>query len=395
MLINIILLLSLVVPGSLPDDVTAQSETQIQEFSIFEPVDRNEYILGAGDVLQLVVEGGTSEAMIISGLSSISPCQVSGDGIIQISGIGQLNVMGLTIEQAEEALQRLARLYYYRVNVGMSLVQPRTVKVWITGMVARPGQYTLYAINRVSDLVSAAGGMSSYSSRVGWMFTASGDSILVDLHFDPNTGRPVSDPFVDGGAGVVFELVRSPVYVVRPGIRNYNDAYAVPEVETWEASPGETVEDLMYRIGGITGNVDLARSTLVSLQGSSPIWVEDQGFSEEEVLAGDTLRLVVQGNDIYVAGAVHQRGIVSYTPGTTVRVYVERAGGKVYNGNTGGTTITRDGVLIASGGEALDVEALPGDVIEVPYNWVARHAQEIGIVATVVGITSVIINWSR
>jgi len=189
------------------------------------------------------------------------------------------------------------------------------------------------------------------------MITETGDSVFVNLHFDALTHRPVCDPFVDGGAGDVFELVTSPVYVVRPGIRNYNDAYAVPEIETWEPLPGETVEDLMYRIGGITGNVDLARSILITSRGRS--------------------------------------GIISYIPGASARVYVERAGGKLYNENSGGTTVTRDGVLIASGEDALNEEVLPGDVIEVPYNWVAQHAQEIGILATVVGITSVIINLSR
>jgi protein involved in polysaccharide export with SLBB domain len=389
-----LLILSLVSLG----DVTEQTSTQnnqVPQFSIFEPVDRTEYCLGAGDVLQVVVEGGTSEPMILSGLTSISTCQVSGDGILQISGIGQLNVQGLTIIEAEEALQRLLVSYYPGTHIGLSLLQPRTVKLWITGMVANPGSYSLYAINRVSDLVTQAGGMSSYCSRLGWMVTADGDSVYIDLHFDPRTGRPLSDPFVDGGAGVVFGLVMSPVYVVRPGIRNYTDSYTVPEVETWESYPGETVETLLYRIGGITGDVDLARSTLISRGGSSPIWIQDQGFSREVVLAGDTLRLVVQGNDIYVAGAVHQRGIIAYSPGAVVRVYVEQAGGKVFNANLGGTTLTRNGVCIASGEDALEMQALPGDVIEVPYNWVARHSPEIGILATAVSITSIIINLSR
>ncbi|MCD6588647.1 MAG: polysaccharide biosynthesis/export family protein [Candidatus Fermentibacteraceae bacterium] len=383
------------VPGELPEDASSAPEVQASQFSIFESVDGDEYILGAGDILQVVVEGGISEVMMVSGLGSITTSQVSGDGRIQVSGIGQLSVTGLTINQAEQALRALTRRYYSHVEIGLSLLQPRTVRVWITGMVAHPGRYTLYAINRVSDLVSAAGGMSSYSSRTGWMITETGDSVYVDLHFDPLTGKPVCDPFVDGGAGVVFELLISPVYVLRPGVRNYNDAYAVPEVETWDAVPGETVEDLMYRIGGISGNIDLARSVLITRRGTSPVWVKNQGFSLTPVEAGDTLRLVVEGNDIYVAGAVHQRGIISYTPGATARVYVERAGGKVYNASIGGTTVTRNGVVIASGDDALETEVLPGDVIEVPYNWVAQHAQEIGILATVVGITSVIINLSR
>jgi len=394
-MMSVFLLISMAALGDIFGGVSPGTETQVQDYTIFEPVDRNEYALGAGDILQLVVEGGTSEAMIMSGLPSLSACQVSGDGIIQVSGIGQLNVMGMTINNAQEALQRLLVMYYPGTHIGLSLQQPRTVKVWITGMVANPGSYSLYAINRVSDLVGLAGGMSSYCSRFGWMVKADGDSVSIDLHFDPRTGKPVSDPFVDGGAGVVFGLVISPVYVLRPGIRNYNDSYTVPEVETWESYSDETVEDLLYRIGGITGDVDLSRSTLISGGHSSPVWIQDQGFSTEVVHAGDTLRLVVQGNDIYVAGAVHQRGIIAYTPGAAVRVYVEQAGGQVYNAHLGGTTLTRDGVCIASGEDALETQALPGDVIEVPYNWIARHSPEIGILATVVSITSIIINLSR
>ncbi len=374
---------------------SSQSQPVAWGFSIFEPVDRNTYVVGAGDVLQMVVEGGTSEVMLVSGLSPLSLCKVSGDGIIQLSGIGQLDVSGLTIVEAENALQRLVSRFYPGTAIGLGLIQPRMVKIWINGMVERPGQYQLYAINRVSDLVSEAGGLSAYASRNGWMVTSSGDSVEIDLHFDALTGQPVSDPFVDGGAVVHFSLVSDPVYVLRPGIRNYNDSYRVPEMETWEFMAGETIEDLMYRIGGITGNIDLARSLLVSASGSVPVWSRGEGFSDQLVASGDTLRLVVQGNDIYVAGAVHQRGIIAYTPGTPVRAYVERAGGVVYNGSLGGTTLTRDGVQIASGENALDTEVLPGDVIEVPYGWVARHSQEIGILATVVGITSTIIYLTR
>lgn len=391
----IILLLIFAAIGSGEDDVSSQSGTEIQEFSIFESIDRNDYLLSSGDILQIVVEGGISEAMIGSGLASIGPCQVSSGGAIQISGIGQLLVTEMSINEAEAALQQLANRYYPRIQLGLSLLQPRTVKVWITGMVAMPGRYTMYATSRVSDLVRSAGGMSSFSSRKGWLVTSNSDSIFIDLHFDRETAQPISDPFVTGGSSVSFELITSPVYVVRPGIRSYNDAYAIPEIETWESRENETVEEFIYRIGGITGDIDLARSTLLGTNESTPIWSENVGFSDFEVHSGDTLRLVVHGNDVYVAGAVHQRGIITYMPGVNAEVYIERAGGTVYNGNTGGATITRDGELLASGDDALEMEILPGDIIEVPYGWVASNSYKIGLFATVVGITSVIINLTR
>jgi protein involved in polysaccharide export with SLBB domain len=374
---------------------TQPGSGESQVFTIFEQVDRHSYILGAGDVVQVVVQGGTSELMSLSGLPPQSTCQISGDGVLQFSGVGQVHVAGLTINDAQISLQQLVSLYYPGTTVGLGLLQPRTVKVWINGMVDRPGQYTLYSTSRVSDLVTEAGGMSSYASRTGWMITLQGDSIPIDLHFDRTTGRLASDPFVDGGAVVHFQLVLDPVYVIRPGIRNYTDSYAVPEVETWEWSPEEGISDLIYRIGGVTGNVDLSRSYLISGSERIAVWNRGEGFSSHPVSPGDSLRLVVQGNDVYVAGAVHQRGIIAYSPGAPVSMYVERAGGVLYNGDLKNTTLTRDGVRIAAGREALDIEVLPGDVIEVPYGWVARHAHEIGIVATIVGITSVIVNLTR
>ncbi len=391
----IILLLIFAAIGSGVDEESSQSGTEIQEFSIFESIDRDDYLLSAGDVLQVVIEGGTSVAMMGSGLASIAPCQVSSGGSIQLSGIGQLSVTGMSINEAEVALQQLANRYYHRIQLGLTLLQPRTVKVWITGMVARPGRYTMYATNRVSDLVISAGGMSSFSSRKGWLLTENADSTFVDLHFDPETAQPICDPFVTGGSSVSFLLITSPVYVIRPGVRSYSDAYAIPEIETWDSKQNETVEEFIYRIGGISGDIDLARSTLLGASESTPIWRENFGFSDSEINPGDTLRLVVHGNDVYIAGAVHQRGIVSYMPGADAEVYIERAGGTVYNGNTGGATITRDGALIASGNDALEMEILPGDIIEVPYGWVASNSYKIGLFATVVGITSVIINLAR
>lgn len=391
----VLYLLTALLFAQVSTDQVDQTGTTVQEYSLFEPVNRNEYILGAGDVLQMVVEGGTSEVMLISGLPALSACQVSGDCVIQLPGIGQLNVENLTIAEAERELQRLVALYYPGTSVGLGLLQPRTLKVWINGMVERPGQYTLFSINRVSDLVSEAGGFSSYSSRSGWMVDSQGDSTLVNLQFDRTTGGPFADPFVEGGSVVNFSLVTDPVYVIRPGIRNYTDSYSVPEMETWDYIPGESVEDLIYRIGGITGNVDLARSTLRSDSISSPIWNRGTGFSNSPVAAGDTLRLVVQGNDVYVAGAVHQRGIIAYIPGAPASTYIDRAGGLLYNSSVKGTTITRDGSLIASGDQALETEVLPGDVIEVPYGWIAKNAQTIGILATLVGVTSTIIYLTR
>lgn len=369
---------------------TIETPAVSEDPALFESVDRNEYVLGPGDILLVTVYGGCTEVMLTSGVRPQSDCMVSGDCYLSVSGLGLIDVRDLTIAEAEENLIILARRYYPRIAIGMALFEPRMVKAFASGMLETPGTYTLSALNRVSDLVEMAGGLSSYSSRRGNMFTEDGDTISVDLRLDPVTHRPVANPFVENNVTVVFELCLNPVYILRSGslVRMYESP--IPSIETWDIDQGSNLEELLASTGGLNGNVDLERSMLLRGGDEYPIWLSGSGLLDMVVEAGDTLSLVMFSDSITVGGATNMHDRVAFRPGTTTREYIDRSGGFRYNAHQGGTRIYRNGEEVARGSEALDMVLLPGDVIEVPWSWVTLNAEWLRLLSTAVTIVIMI-----
>ncbi len=360
---------------------------------------RDAYLLGPGDMLTAVVEGGCSDVMILSGLLPAALCPVSGDGSLQVPGVGQIRADGLTLDDAQRQLQALARRYYPGIRIALSLYEPRTITLWVSGMVDNPGRYSLLSVQRVSDLVRAAGGVTPYGSRRGFMYLAGGDSVAVDLSFGDD-GRPVSDPYLQNGASVVIPPVLRPVFLVRPGQVIYaSNGTLLPNarnlVDAWDFKADETVSEFLRRTGGPEGRLDPAGSVLVSEGGEYPIWSPAEGFSPRLLMPGDTLRIAYQANQVYVSGAVNRPGTILYQGGMTVRDCVNLAGGANAGGRTGGTVLSRMGSEIARGADAMALEVRPGDVIEVPYSVGARYQTTIVVLASIVTMTATIINLTR
>lgn len=388
------LLLTLQVP-----QITSPVETAAPSVGYSETLSRDEYILGPGDVLTAVVEGGCNDVMLLSGLLPAAVCPVSGDGLLQVPGVGQIAVDGMSIQEAQQQLLALVRRYYPGLNIGLSLSEPRMLNVWVSGMVEKPGRYSLLAIQRVSDLVLAAGGVMPYGSRRGVMNLPDGAVQGVDLSFGPD-GQPASDPYLVNGASVVIPLVDAPIFLARPGeVLLSTDGTILPsarhQIEAWDSIEGETVAGFLRRTGGPEGRIDLARSVLVSGGSEYPIWSSSQGIIQNPVLPGDTIRMAVLGNQVYVAGAVNDPGAVLYQSGMTIRDCIDMAGGTVTSGRMGRATLSRMGEEFARGSEALSLEARPGDVIEVPYSLESRYQTTIVILASLVTMTATIINLTR
>ncbi len=378
---------------------TAPVDTVSPVAGYSETLSRDAYLLGPGDVLTVVIEGGCNDLMILSGLLPVAVCQVSGDGHLQMPGVGQIQVDGMSLEEAQRQLVALARRYYPGLRIGLSLTEPRALSVWISGMVERTGQYTLKSIQRVSDLVLAAGGVTPYGSRRGVMHLPDGTETGVDLSFGPD-GQPISDPYLVNGASVVIPVAQNPVFLARPGeLLMSSDgtilSTARHQVEAWDSVEGETVAGFLARTGGPEGRIDLSGCVLVSGGVEYPVWNGTEGLIQTPVLPGDTLRLAIMGNQVHVAGAVADPGYVLYRSGMTVRDCIDMAGGVIQNGRIHQTILSRMGGVVARGSDALSLEARPGDVIELPYSLESRYQTTIVILASLVTMTATIINLTR
>jgi len=358
----------------------------------FEPADRDEYVLGPGDVLEVTVEGGATPAALASGLFPQTICTVSSDGMLSVSGIGRIEVLGLTIGQAELELARLTRSYYPGIRVGMALSIPRIVRVRASGAVSSPGIYPMYALQSVSDLLLAAGAATA-CSRTGWMYTDS-DSLRFDLRLDPWTHEPASDPLLTGGSTVVFETCRNPVFIVGTAVDSSSITLLSSSVTAWEVDGPMSLPDFLAMTGGVGADFDPGRSGLMDEGVLLPIW-SDGGLVSMTVSPGDTLFLAQALASVTVAGAVAVPSAVRWTAGLRTVDYVNLAGGLVENSSTGGISLIRNGETVARGSEASAAVPAPGDIIQVPYSWASRHTSMFTILGALVSAGAILYNLNN
>lgn len=389
--LNTALALAVSAALSLPSQTSSPVQTAALPLAL-EPADRDEYVLGPGDVLDVVVEGGATPAALASGLFPQSVCTVSTDGVLAVSGIGQVSVDGLTIAEAEIELSRLTRSYYPGMRIGISLSSPRLLRVRASGAVSSPGIYAMYALQSVSDLLVVAGAAAA-CSRTGWVHS-DGDSLRFDLRTDPVTHMPVSDPLLTGGTTVLFATCEHPAYVVRPYQAVPEGATAVPVIQAWEVEHPVELGLFLEMTGGAGSDFDPGRSGLLHGGVLAPIWSGD-GLADLHVEAGDTLFLAAAEARVTVAGAVAAPGGQDWIAGLTARDYVGLSGGALPEAAMGGLRIVRDGEVIASGRDAAEMEPSPGETVEVPFKWATRSMDMFVILGSVVSAAAIIINLSQ
>lgn len=357
--------------------------------SVLEQVDRNSYMLGPGDVVTVVIEGGCTEALLVAGVFPWAESRIGSDGYLSVSGIGAVDVDGLTIEQAQYALQRTVSRFYPSLRITLSLSEPRMLRASIRGMVNEPGTYIMTSLNRVSDLVLEAGGISAYGSRIGKLYTAAGDTLEVDLHISGETGFHTVDPFLTNNSSVLFDVCTNPVFLLRSDLTYPATPDEIPErihsFETWELAPYDNFESLVVRMGGLPGNVNLSETRIVRNSGHFPVWADSIGILQQLILPGDTILLVMMSDSIVVAGAVSNPGSVVYRPESTVFNYIIAAGG-LSNEAGSNISIFRNGIEFEPDRSIEDLTLLPGDGINVGYNWFSRNRDLISVFGTIVSI---------
>ena len=303
--------------------------------SLAGPVDAN-YRLGPGDGLVLLLTGDVELAHDLV---------VTREGFIAIPQVGQLNVANLTLSQLEDLLYtRLSRVYSgVRRGAGattrftITVARLRTVQVFITGDVARPGSFQVSAAGTVLSALYAAGGPTENGSfrRVE---IHRGGALLdsLDLYDYLLRGDSRHDRRLETG-DVVFVPVRGAQVritgkVVRPAL--------------YELKEGETLRDLIQAAGGFEADalrrrvqVDRILPPAQRQAGGRDRVVLELGSDQFEdgmgpafpVAAGDSITVFSivarRRNVVTVSGNVWTPGPIGFSPGMRVGDAIRLAGG--------------------------------------------------------------------
>ena len=114
------------------------------------------------------------------------------DGKISLPLLDDVQAAGLTPKQLRDQLLAEARRFISEPVATVVVRQVNSRKVYITGMVARPGQYSLTPSMTVLQLIATAGGLQDFakSREIKIVRSDSGKQVSIRFDYDEIMKRP-------------------------------------------------------------------------------------------------------------------------------------------------------------------------------------------------------------
>jgi len=291
------------------------------------------YVLGLGDVIQVVVTGEPE-------LSRTAPGLVIGpDGRIAYPPLGMIEATGKTCEQLAETIRagliRIDWLKDPQVTVGVA--EYNAHKVNVIGAVKNPGSFPHRPGLRVRDaialagdvVVAALGGASTVRARI---VHNDGTSSPVRLdHALEGYGEDGALELQPGDTLVVERQARISVlgYVRNPGYFEVSDSASLSEVLAMAGGvtpDGDLRQIVINRSFGLTEQVDLQGA----LTGGKQL--------DPAISAGDVIFVSRLRKEVSVLGYVGNPGQYAFNEGDRVSDLIAKAGGGEKRSSGGGTT---------------------------------------------------------
>ena len=319
--------------------LTGKASYDTAESSGLVPAD---YVVGTDDELQIALWGSVDADLRV---------MVDRSGRISIPRVGTIMVAGVRYGDLTEVISRRVGQVFRNYQISVSLGQIRSVRVYLTGYVKRPGVYTVGGLSSVVNALMRSGGPASAGSLRSIELRRGKDVItrydLYDLLLkgDRSADRVVQngDVIHVGPIGPQVALVGS---VNRPAI--------------FEMKPGEKVADIVAMAGGFTAVADRNRLAIERLDDRSKTRITQLSLPEDSAQApgsGDVLRafsaveatqpVARQNKRVRIEGEVLKPGEYVLPPGVTTRMAVGLAGGLTPNAYVYGTELTRESVRVA------------------------------------------------
>lgn len=201
-----------------------------------------DYVLGPGDALSINLWGGATQT-----LTRV----IDREGRVMLPEAGVLQVAGLTLEQAQSAIEGMLQKQFRNAHVAVTVARLRTVRIYVVGDVQRPGAYDVSSLaSPVSALYAAGGPTAAGSLRV--MRHMRNDKVVgeVDLYDFLLHGVRKEDDRLEGGDTLLVPPAGPQVAVYgavkRPAIYELRDEKTLAEV--LEDAGGATVAAALGQI---------------------------------------------------------------------------------------------------------------------------------------------------
>ncbi len=274
-----------------------------------------DYVLGAGDTLIVNMWGGVSNR-----LDRI----IDRQGQIELPEAGTIMIDGMTIAQAQEAIQKALSTQFQNEHVEISLGRLRTVRIYVVGDVQRPGAYDVSSLSTPLSALYAAGGPTSRGSlRILKQFRGNQLVREIDLY----------DFLLKGVRSNNDRLLPGDTILVPPVGSQVTLEGMVHHPAIYELNGEKTLNQVLELAGGVLATASLKqinvsrivaheKRTMINLQlPDNPAEVA-QKLAEFRVQGGDDVVisqiLPYNQSAVYLEGHVYRPGPYPYKDGMTI-----------------------------------------------------------------------------
>ena len=275
-----------------------------------------DYVLGTGDNLTVNMWGGRSGRLSLT---------IDRQGQIALPEAGTLTVNGLTIDQAQKAIQDALNPQFHDEHVEISLGRLRTVRVYVVGDVQLPGAYDVSSLSTPLSALYAAGGPTSHGSlRILRQFR--GDQLVrqIDLY----------DFLLRGIRTGVDRLLPGDTLLVPPAGEQVSVEGMVRRPAIYELNGEKGLNDVLDLAGGVLASASLKQinveriqahqyRSMLSLQLSDNLEGMREKLATFHMQDGDDVIVsqILPYNEkaVYVEGHVYHPGKYPYDAGMTIK----------------------------------------------------------------------------
>jgi len=259
---------------------------------------------------------------------------VARDGAIFPQGLGKIYVQGLTFENARNIIySRFKGVVPGGTNIAISLGQPRSINVNVTGEVNKPGPYVVSAFVNAFTLIGMAGGTTEFGDLRSILIKRNGRVIdELDVYKYLTTGDLGKHIYLENNDFVIVGTVQKKVFATGQFKRPMY----------YQLKKDEGVKALLKYSGGLTADalgssMKILRSENESqvqrdVNANAIIKIPGQDFMLED---GDIVQVpfVKPGisNKIEIRGEVTYPGVYELRKGERLFDIINRAGGVTRN----------------------------------------------------------------
>jgi protein involved in polysaccharide export with SLBB domain len=255
--------------------------------------------------------------------------KVSPEGHVRIPNLGPLQVLGLTVDQAQQKIRNQLVKLYPRIasgetSVSVNLGSIRNIKVIILGEVNLPGTYSLPSLATVFNALYSSGGPNLNGSFRN-IKVYRGNKLLVKID--------MYDFLINGNSKGNISLKDQDVIKVEPYDARVELKGFVKREGFYEMLPKENLNNLLAFAGGFTPNAYTNRIKVIRNTGTqkSVADIDKVAFGTFKPQNGDVFTIDSTlsrfENRISIEGAVFRPGYFSLEGNSTLMKLIQNAEG--------------------------------------------------------------------